>query len=37
VKKQGAEKFFEELSQLKVKAEKSYAELAEALGRVDGN
>jgi len=37
VKKQGAEKFFEELSQLEVKAEKSYAELAEALGRVDGN
>jgi hypothetical protein len=35
VKKQGAEKFFEELSKLEVKAEKSYAELAEAVGRVD--
>jgi hypothetical protein len=37
VKKQGVEKLFEELSQLEVKAEKSYAKLAEALGHVDGN
>lgn len=37
VKKEGAEKFFEELSKLEVKAEESYAELAEALRRAGEN